>query len=225
MNEIYNLPIKFTDEERKKYELWGLKEAKFSSITSILIIIIAIIITLYKYSIVFGFYESDYWQYKLEIWQLTGQNGSVAKLFTSSFFLDVILIIVCVLFSKLMDLIFKVCYKPINQKHIEIKLIPTNFKAELRVLEKNKILNQEIIDLNLLKNHLNLENNSIKINDYIYAIGINNKKNIYTKPEKHFSEPVLYKNSISDISHFSNVITGLINSLEEKQKEVKWNKN
>lgn len=225
MNEIYNLPIKFTEEERKKYELWGLKEAKFSSITSILIIIIAILITLYKYSIVFGFYKSDYWQYKLEIWQLTGQNGSIAKLFTSSFFLDIILIIVCVLFSKFMDLIFKVCYKPINQKHIEIKLILTNFKAEIKVLENNKILSQETIDLNMLKDNLILENNSIKIKNSTYKIGINNKQNIYAKPEKHFSEPTLYKNSVSDISHFSNVVTGLINSLEEKQKEAKWNNN
>lgn len=31
MNEIYNLPIKFTEEERKKYELWGLKEAKWNN--------------------------------------------------------------------------------------------------------------------------------------------------------------------------------------------------
>lgn len=225
MNEIYNLPIKFTEEERRKYESWGLKEAKFSNITGILIIIIAILIILYNYSIVFGFYESDYWQYKLEIWQLTGQNGSVVKLFTSSFFLDAILIIVCVLFSKFMDLIFKVYYKPINQKHIEIKLVPTSFKAELKVLENNKILSTETIDLNLLKDNLILENNSIKINNSIYVIGINNKKNIYTSPQKHFSEPTLYKNSISDISHFSNVVTGLINSLEEKQKEAKWNNN
>lgn len=221
MNEIYNLPIKFNKEERRKYESWGLKEAKLLKITSILIIIIAILITLYKYSIIFGLYKSDYWQYKLEIWQLTGQNGSITKLFTSSFFLDIILIIICVLFSKFMDFIFKICYKPINQKHIEIKLIPTNFKAELKVLENNKILNQETIDLNLLKDNLILENNSIKINNSTYEIGINNKENIYVKPEKHFSEPTIHKNSISDISHFNNIVTGLINSLEEKQKEAK----
>lgn len=227
MKEFYNLPIKFNDEEREKYKLWGLKEAKFLKISSIIIVIVAVLIAIYKYSIVFGFYESDYWQYRLEIWGLTGQNNSFTQLFTVSFFIDIILIVICVLLTKVMNLIFKLCSKPIIQKRIEITINSASNKAILKVLEKNKLLDQEVVDLDLLKNNLDLEHNEIKVNNVSYIVGINNRKNIYLdmKPAPYLSEPTQYKNNITDLSHFNNVVNGLLDSLEEQKKEENWKKN
>lgn len=224
MKEFYNFPIKFNNEEREKYKLWGLKEAKFLKISSIIIVIVAILIAIYKYSIIFGFYESDYWQYKLEVWGLTGQNSSFTQLFTVSFFIDIILIVICILLTKFMDLIFKLCYKPIVQKHIEIIIEPNSNQAILRLLEKDKLLNQEIVALELIKNNLDLKNNGIIVNNKPYIIGANNRKNIYLdmKPLPYLTEPTQYKNNITDLSHFNNIVDGLLKSFEEQKKEINW---
>ena len=227
MKEVYNFPIKFNEEEREKYKLWGLKESKFIGIVGIIVVMVAILITIYKYSIIFGFHKNDYWQYRLEIGGLTGQNSSFLQLFTVSFLLDNMLVVICALIAKVMELIFKLCYKTIIQKHIEITINPDSNKVILKVLEKDKLLDQEVVDLDLLKNNLNIKHNEIKVNNVSYMIGINDRKNIYLdmKPELYFPEPIRYKNNIIDLSHFNNVVDGLLNSLEEQKKEEIWKKN
>ena len=225
--ELYNFPIKFNDEEREKYKLWGLKDAKFLIINCFILTPIVIFMIIYKYKILFELYESNYWLYKFEILALLNKLSPFLMVFSLSFITDIILLLLTGLLIKLLDLIFGLCVKPVNQKHIEVTINPDANNVVLKVLEKNKILDQESINLDLLTGRLDLEDNAIKINNVSYIVGRNNRENIYLdmKPKAYYSEPIQYNNSITDISHFKSVIDGLLNSLEEQKKERDWESN
>lgn len=219
--ELYNFPIKFNDEEREEYKLWGLKDAKFLTINRFIFTPLAIFMIIYKYKIIFELYERNYWLYKFEILTLLGKLSPIFMIFSSALIIDIILLSICGLLIKLFDLIFRLFVKPVNQKHIEVTINPDAKNVVLKVLEKNKIIDQESINLDLLIGRLDLEDNAIKINNVSYIVGKNNRENIYLdmKPKAYYSEPAQYKNSITDIPHFKSVIDGLLNSLEEQKKE------
>lgn len=204
--------------------MWGLKDAKFLVINCFILTPIVIFMIIYKYKILFELYESNYWLYKFEILALLGKLSPIFMIFSSALIIDIILLSICGLLIKIFDLIFRLFVKPVNQKHIEVTINPNANNVVLKVLEKNKILDQESIDLDLLTGRLDLEDNAIKINNVSYVVERNNRENIYLdmKPKAYYSEPAQYNNSITDISHFKSVIDGLLNSLEEQKKERNW---
>lgn len=122
--ELYNVPIKFNDEERQEYKLWRVKGSKFLAITRFIFTPLAIFMIIYKYKIIFGLYESNYWLYKFEILALLGKLSPIFMIFSSALIIDIILLSICGLLIKLFNLIFRLFVKPVNQKHIEVTINP-----------------------------------------------------------------------------------------------------
>ncbi len=104
--------------------MWRVKGSKFLAITRFIFTPLAIFMIIYKYKIIFGLYESNYWLYKFEILALLGKLSPIFMIFSSALIIDIILLSICGLLIKLFNLIFRLFVKPVNQKHIEVTINP-----------------------------------------------------------------------------------------------------
>lgn len=220
--EVYDLPVKFTEEEREYYANWGIKRQKLLIPLFVISgIVIGITISFFVIKLV-GLYHTDYWRYKSFIWSVNIW-GPIAGIV-----ITVILVCVNMLLNFGFDCIHK---KPNFLKKVQILIEDNNGMSQLpsnikMVLWKNKKqMEQQEIALDSLDTYFDVEDNCIFLNDNRYEIGANTIESIYPQEMHHkrwLEQPDCRAGAILRVERMKDILEDYKAALAVKEKEQTW---
>lgn len=185
MYEKYELPIRFTEEQRKKYAEWGIKKGKVLMPMAAVTIGIDLLTVLWVVGRVWLIRESD------PIWfQIICQNDGIGEISST------IAIILTFLILKPIDLILdKIWHRPEGTEWLEVGLtengvtVKRTYRAgdagtgvdnaagrsccgEITVFETHPLIQMD--------EYLDTEKNAVRFQGVWLEIGENTRENIYT---------------------------------------------
>ena len=215
MYEKYELPIRFTEEQRKKYAEWGIKKGKVLMPMAAVTIGIDLLTVLWVVGRVWLIRESD------PIWfQIICQNDGIGEISST------IAIILTFLILKPIDLILdKIWHRPEGTEWLEVGLTENGVTVKrTRGAGSMEILASEVYPLTQTEEYLDVEKNAVKVQGVWLEIGENTRENIYTpQQQKHWlDQPEGCASSISSVKKLQRIIKGYVAALEEKEKEQAW---
>lgn len=215
MAEKYELPVLFTEEERREYAAWGMKKEKTLlpfAIATILIYIAAAVLIVIK---VWGVRETDH------IWfQILVQSAWIPEL-TGGL---AIVMTICLLgpLNLLLDRLWK---KPGEPMRLWVEPVGTEVKIGQ---SKNGNSAAEIMieshELSELPQFLHPEENSIFYGGNWLKIGANTIANIYPLQKQHawMDHPENKAKDITEVRRLQEILEGYEKSLEAARKEQEW---
>ena len=229
MYEKYELPIRFTEEQRKKYAEWGIKKGKVLMPMAAVTIGIDLLTVLWVVGRVWLIRESD------PIWfQIICQNDGIGEISST------IAIILTFLILKPIDLILdKIWHRPEGTEWLEVGLtengvtVKRTYRAgdagtgvdnaagrsccgEITVFETHPLIQMD--------EYLDAEKNAVRVHGVWLEIGENTRENIYTpQQQKHWlDQPEGKSGIIKSVQKLQKIIKGYAAALEEKEKERAW---
>ena len=215
MTESYELPVLFTEEERKAYAAWGMKKEKvlipFAVIT-ILIYLAAAVLVVRK---VWGVRESDHLLFQMLVlgdW-IPELTGALAVLMT------------ILLLGPLNFILDKVWKKPAEPLWLRVEPEGGTVKVAVRGgREGDPRAPAEIHPLTELPEFLNPADNTICYRKKWYRIGENTIENIYPPQKRHpwMDHPENKASGITGVQRLTEILKGYEASLEAARKEQEW---
>ena len=210
MYEKYELPIRFTEEQRKKYAEWGIKKGKVLMPMAAVTIGIDLLTVLWVVGRVWLIRESD------PIWfQIICRNDGIGEISST------IAIILTFLILKPIDLILdKIWHRPEGTEWLEVGLTKNaagrSCCGEITVFETHPLIQMD--------EYLDAEKNAVRVQGVWLEIGENTRENIYTpQQQKHWlDQPEGKSGSINSVQKLQKIIKGYAAALEEKEKERAW---
>ena len=229
MYEKYELPIRFTEEQRKKYAEWGIKKGKVLMPMAAVTILIDLLTVLWVVGRVWLIRESD------PIWfQIICQNDGIGEISST------IAIILTFLILKPIDLILdKIWHRPEGTEWLEVGLtengvtVKRTYRAgdagtgvdnavgrsccgEITVFETHPLIQMD--------EYLDAEKNAVRVQGVWLEIGENTRENIYTpqQQKRWLDQPEGKSGSINSVKKLQKIIKGYAAALEEKEKERAW---
>lgn len=215
MTESYELPVLFTEEERKAYADWGIKKEKilmpFAAIT-ILIYIAATVLVVMK---VWGVRESDHLLFQMLVlgeWipELTG---------VLAVFMTILLL------GPLNFILDKVWKKPAEPLWLYVTPEGTTVKIAVRGGRAGEPRTPaEIHPLTEPAEFLNPIDNTIYYRRKWYRIGENAIENIYPPQKRHpwMDHPENKASGILSVQRLTEILKGYEASLEAARMEREW---
>ena len=207
MTESYELPVLFTEEERRAYAAWGMKKEKVLmpfAIATIFIYIAAAVLVVLK---VWGVRESDH------VWfQILVQDGWIPELTGGLAVLMTILLLGPV--NLLLDKIWK---KPADPLWLRVEPNGEMVKVSDRISPEYHALTE-------LDSFLNPADNTICYQKKWYRIGENTLETIYPPERRHpwLDHPENKASGITSVQRLTEILQGYEASLEAVRKEQEW---
>ncbi len=215
MTECYELPVLFTEEERKAYADWGMKKEKalmpFAAAT-VLIYIVAAVLVGWR---VWGIREEDHlWFQILEQSHWIGDITGVLAICMTIVLLGPL--------NLLLDRIWK---KPVDPVRLRVEL--NDIGVEISQMGGDGNLPWGIPERYSLKEYrafLNPKDNAVCFHSKWLIIGANTIENIYPKEKQHawMDYPTGRAGDITSVQRFLDLLEGYEKSFEEKRKEKEW---
>lgn len=215
MTESYELPVLFTEEERKAYADWGIKKEKVLipfAIVTILIYIAAAALVVMK---VWGVRESDHLLFQMLVlgdW-IPELTGALAVFMT------------ILLLGPLNLILDKVWKKPAESLWLCVTPEGTTVKIVARGGRAGEHRTPaEIHPLTELEEFLNPVDNTICYQKKWYRIGENTIENIYPSQKRHpwMDHPENKASGILSVQRLTEILKGYEASLEAARKEQEW---
>ncbi len=213
MPEYYNLPVLFTEEERRSYAAWGIKKSKalkpFAIITIIIDILVALGTFLYFFHAMGG--ANNLFLY-IATWGETA--GSVSYC---------IAIIFTILTVKPLDWILDTILKK-PQPPKMLRLEPTAQGVQYQLFREKKLLSQGLLSWNEWQSAVNHLTNQIWIERQCLTIGANTIESIYPRDKRHkwMDHPAEKIVGTISLGKIQKNLEGYLASLEEQEKEAEW---
>ena len=218
MTESYELPVLFTEEERRAYAAWGMKKEKvllpFAAVT-ILIYLAAAALVVTK---VWGVRESDHL-----LFQFLVQSDGIPELTGALAILMTILLL-----GPLNFFLDKVWKKPAEPMWLRVEPDGENVKVVPRGTydkkDKKHPAPAEYYPLSELSAFLNPVDNTILYQKRWWKIGENTIATIYPPEKQHpwMDHPENKASGITRVQHLMQILQGLQASLEAVRKEQEW---
>lgn len=218
MTGTYELPVLFTEEERKAYAAWGMKKEKvllpFAMIT-ILIYLAAAVLVVLK---VWGVRESDHLLFQMLVigdW-IPELTGALAVLMT------------ILLLGPLNAILDKIWKKPAEPLWMcvtpEGESVKVAVKGDRNGTSPAPAELHPLTDLPAL---LNPADNTICYRKKWYQIGENTIENIYPPGKQHpwMDHPENKASGITSVQRLREILKGYEASLEAVRKEQEWLKD
>lgn len=211
--EKYDLPVRFTEEERKNYAKWGCKKEKVLVPFAIVTVAIDIIVVLATAVYLFAVREKE--PYFLSWMSTWGTAVSTISYGIALFFTGLIL--------KPLDMVLDKIYKKPNPPK-SICLSPRKDGVLYTLTRNNQVIKSGIMQWNEWNTSVIFDTNEIYIDGEWLQIGSNTIETIYPKDKQHKwmdrpEEKIV--NTIS-LKKISRNFEGFLDSLEEKKKEDEW---
>lgn len=213
MTEYYNLPVRFTEEEREKYAAWGIKKQKVETPFGILFLLLNV-------AAIFGTFVI-----------LVGIFGDVrsANLFIDSGFglgsliFNFVLIILFMLIYKPLDMLCdKIMKRPEDPRMLRMEPCVAGMKYKL--LQKKDVLCSGILSWDEWDRAVCPQTNQIWIEGECLRIGANTVKTIYPKGKQHIwmDHPAEKIVGTIQLEKIQRIMKGYLASLEEQKREEEW---
>ena len=218
MTESYELPVLFTEEERKAYAAWGIKKEKvlmpFAVIT-ILIYLAAAVLVVGK---VWGVRESDHLLFQM----LVLGDGIPELTGALAVFMTILLL------GPLNFILDKLWKKPAEP--LCLCVVPEDGAVKVVARGSREGISgspAEIHPLTELAAFLNPEDNTICYQKKWYRIGENTIENIYPPQKRHpwMDHPENKASGILSVQRLTEILKGYGASLEAARKEQEWLEN
>lgn len=213
--EDYELPVKFTEEERAAYAVWGIKKEKVLVPFGIAAAFIYLLAAVCIVTRVWGVRKEDH------LWfQIIVQSGWMEEL---CYILAVIMtILILGPLNRILDRIWK---KPAEPEWLRIKLLGDSVRvSKLQGIESNRISAEETHLLSELPALLDADKNAICFQGKWIKIGENTIENIYPPGKQHswMDCPKQKASGISSVKRVCDILKGYEASLEETRREQEW---
>lgn len=215
MTESYELPVLFTEEERRQYAAWGIKKERvllpFAIATALIYIATAVLIVIK----IWGVREMD------RIWfQILVQSARLPELVSG------LAIVMTVLLLGPLDLwLDKIWKKPGDPVRLRVELSETEVKIS-RCGKQNDVSEAmpERHTVSELSQFLDSEKNSIFYGGKWLIIGANTIENIYPPENRHawMDHPADKAGDITGVKRLMDILKGYEKSLEAVRKEQEW---
>ena len=216
MTEYYNLPVLFTEEERRRYAAWGIKKEKtllpFGIIAAIIEALGLAALVIYLLGVRS---REPYFSAYLSVWgDFIGsvQFGAV--------------LIVTFLILKPLDLLFDLIFKkPADPKMLRIE--PREDGVVYTLSCKEKVLGQGRLSWEEWKQAVIPVTNQITIDGQWLTIGANTIETIYPREKRRLwmDRPAEKIDGTIQLATIQKNLEGYRASLEEKKKEMEWLRN
>lgn len=215
MTECYELPILFTEEERKAYASWGIKKEKALMPFAIATILIYVVTAAFVVMKVWGVRDSDHVLFQMLVlgdW-IPELTGVLAVLMT------------ILLLGPLNYILDRVWKKPAEP--LWLCVTPERRTVKVAVREERDGESRtpvEIHPLSDLSDFLNPRDNTVYYHRKWYRIGENTIENIYPQEKRHswMDHPENKASAITDVQRLTDILKGYEVSLEAACKEQEW---
>ncbi len=211
--ETYDLPVLFTEEERRKYAEWGCRKEKVLipfAVTAIVIDVIVLIGTAIYFLSVRE--HEPYFAAWMSAWGgLVGSISYGAALFFTALIL------------KPLDIILDKIYKKPKGPR-SLCLSPGEGGVRYILTQDKKILRDGLIPWELWSTSVSAETNEIYIDGECLRIGANTIETIYPQEKQHkwMDRPEEKITGSISLKKISRNFDGYLASLEAKRKEKEW---
>ena len=215
MTESYEMPVLFTEEERRAYAVWGIKKEKVLIPFAIATILIYIAVAALVVMKVWGVRESDHLLFQMLVlgdWipELTG---------ALAIFMTILLL------GPLNFILDKLWKKPAEPMWLRVEPEGGTVKVGVRgEREGNPRTPAEIHPLTELTGFLNPTDNTIYYRRKWYRIGENTIENIYPLGKHHpwMDHPENKASGIISVQRLTEILKGYEASLEADRREQEW---
>ena len=215
MTENYELPVLFTEEERKAYASWGIKKEKLLMPFAIATILIYAVTAAFVVMKVWGVRDSDHVLFQMLVlgdW-IPELTGVLAVLMT------------ILLLGPLNFILDKLWKKPAEP--LWLCVTPERRTVKVAVREERNGESRtpaEIYPLTELETFLNPADNTICYQKKWYRIGENTIENIYPPEKQHpwMDHPENKASGIIDVQRLMEILKGYEASLKAARKECEW---
>ena len=215
MLEKYDMPVKFTEEERKAYAAWGIKKRKTMAPYVVIVLLIDIL------SIALGC---------IQVWSIRNTDSILFHIILDSgwmasacYVLAVCLTIVIVgPLNWVLDRIWK---KPEEPRWLQITLTEQGILVNLLSgTERGEILSSERHSWTEAESVLDPGNNSVLVQNCWVQIGENTIENIYPEGYRHpwMDCPNRKVKGIDSVKKLWGILKGYQASLAEQKMEQEW---
>lgn len=219
MTESYELPVLFTEEERKAYAAWGIKKEKVLMPFAVVTVLIYAVTAAFVVMKVWGVRESDHVLFQMLVlgdW-IPELTGALAVLMT------------ILLLGPLNFILDKLWRKPAEPMILIVEPEGTNVKIrKSRTGREEKPKNPKIVTeshpLSEMFVFLNPRDNTIYYQRKWYRIGENTIENIYPPGKQHpwMDHPENKASGITSVQRLTDILKGYEASLEAVRREQEW---
>ncbi len=220
MTERYELPVLFTEEERRNYAAWGMKKEKVLIPFAIVTVLIYAVTAAFVVMKVWGVRDSDHVLFQMLVlgdW-IPELTGALAVLMT---------ILLLGPLNFILDRLWKKPAEPMvliaEPEDANVKLRRSGGNGR----EQKQRAVTEIYPLSGLSDFLNPKDNTVYYQKKWYKIGENTIENIYPPGKQHpwMDHPENKASGITDVQRLMDILKGYEASLEVARKEQEWLKN
>lgn len=215
MTESYELPVRFTEEQRKAYAAWGMKKEKvllpFAAATIVIYLAAAVFVLMR----VWGVRESD------PLWfQVLVQSHWVGD-----FAAALAICMTMLLLGPINFLLDKIWKKPADALWLRVEPEGTTVKiSQVGRRGSSVAVQPEIHEIAESVAFLNIEENAIYYQRKWWSIGENTIETIYPPEKQHpwMDRPDNKAGGITEVKRLSDILKGYEASLEAARKEQEW---
>lgn len=215
MTEYYNLPVRFTEEERSRYAAWGMKKEKLLRPYAVIAILIDLVIMACTALYILGLARREGGVYA----NLVATGAWISAAGETAVAILIFLTIKPV--DMLCDKIFK---KPQDSRMLRLE--PNVLGMEYKLFQGKKVLSSGILLWDEWEEAVDPENNQIWIPDQWLSIGANTIETIYPEKKQHswMDRPPEKIVGTIKLSEIQRHMRGYLASLEEQKREEEWSR-
>lgn len=215
MTERYELPVLFTEEERRNYAAWGMKKEKVLMPFAIVTVLIYAVTAAFVVMKVWGVRDSDHVLFQILVlgdW-IPELTGALAVFMT------------ILLLGPLNYILDRVWKKPAEPLWLCVAPEGGSVKVAVRGDRDGEArTSAEIHPLSDLSDFLNPRDNTVYYHRKWYRIGENTIENIYPREKQHpwMDHPENKASGILSVQRLADILKGYEASLEAARKEQEW---
>lgn len=215
MLEKYDLPVKFTEEERNAYAAWGIKKQK------VMIPYVIIVLLIDIFSITIGC---------MQIWDIRSTDSILFHIILDSGWLESVCYVLAVcltimILGPLNWLLDRIWKKPEEPRWLRIEISEEGVRVKvLSGTEREEILSSEMYTWGEAEAILDSENNAVLAQKCWMKIGENTIENIYPEENRHpwMDYPKRKVKGIDSVEKLCRILKRYQASLMEKKMERNW---
>ena len=215
MTEKYDLPIKFTEEERKAYAAWGIKKEK------VMVPYVIIMIVVFTISIALVI---------MQVWKIRNTDSILFRVILDSDWMvngcyTLAISMAAVILGPLNWFLDRIWKKPDGPKWIRIELREEGFSVKLLSgIEREEILAWERRNWQEAEEVMNPEDNTVLVQNCRMLIGENTIDSIYPEGKRHpwMDYPNRKVKGIDSVKKLCGILKGYQASIAERRLEQEW---
>lgn len=213
MTEYYNLPVRFTEEERARYAAWGMKKEKTLKPFGTILVLIDLAVTACTVLYLLGLMRNE--------------SGVYVRLVAGSKWLacagEFAVVTLSFLIIKPLDLLCDKIYKKPKTSRM-VRLEPKPLGVQYELTQGKEVLLQGILLWDEWEKAVDVKRNELWLPDEWLPIGANTIETIYPEHKRHkwMDRPAEKSVGTIKLGEIQNNIQGYIASLEEQEREAAW---